>query len=170
LILLLRRRLGGRISDAEDLAQESLARAFSKIDQFDDQYRFSTWLYTIAFRMATDLVRKERRRPGTVSIETQSIVDGRQLECSSLLSSNSSQARDATDVWVVARSVLAESQFTTLWLRYGEGLSAAEIATVTGQTSILVRVQLHRARVKLAKEIRRKEGVYATVTHRGKAL
>ena len=48
--------------DAEDIAQESLTRAFQKLDTFDPRYRFSTWLYTIAIRIAMDHNRGTRRR------------------------------------------------------------------------------------------------------------
>ena len=43
LIVLLERRLEGRRSDAEDVAQEALAKAFQNLNHFDFNYRFSTW-------------------------------------------------------------------------------------------------------------------------------
>ncbi len=69
LLILLERRLQGNRADAEDIAQESLAKAFQHLDRFDFRYQFSTWLYTIAFRLATDFVRKEKRRPKSVPME-----------------------------------------------------------------------------------------------------
>src|SRR5258708_6167773 len=35
-------------SEAEDFAQETFVRVFQNRQKFDPQYRFSTWLYTIA--------------------------------------------------------------------------------------------------------------------------
>ena len=38
--------------DAEDVCQEALLKAMTAIDSFDPTYRFSTWLFTIAYRLA----------------------------------------------------------------------------------------------------------------------
>ena len=150
LLILLERRLAGRRSDAEDIAQESLAKAFQHLHRFDFNYQFSTWLYTIAFRLAMDFSRKEKRRPQTVSMDA--------LESEPMVG-QVSQARNASevveDIWSLARSVLVKSQYTILWLKYGEGLSIQEIAVILQKTEIGVRVQLHRARSKLTKDIRR---------------
>ena len=150
LLILLERRLAGNRTDAEDIAQESLARAFQHLDHFDFSYQFSTWLYTIAFRLASDFTRQEKRRPKTVPMES--------IECNSVMghfSLNQNAAEVVADVWSLARSVLVESQYTILWLKYGEGLSIQEIAGVLQKTQIGVRVQLHRARSTLTKDIRR---------------
>ena len=150
LLILLERRLAGNRTDAEDIAQESLAKAFQHLDRFDFSYQFSTWLYTIAFRLATDFARQEKRRPRTVpmdAIESDPAMGHFSLE--------PTISEDAEDVWSLARSVLVESQYTILWLKYGEGLSIQEIAGVLQKTQIGVRVQLHRARNKLTKDIRR---------------
>src|SRR5262245_24576295 len=61
LLNLLTEQLGCQHSDAEDIAQEALARAFQHSDRFDPRYRFSTWLYTIAVRLAHDHARSVRR-------------------------------------------------------------------------------------------------------------
>ena len=150
LLILLERRLAGRRTDAEDIAQESLAKAFQHLDRFDFKFQFSTWLYTIAFRLASDFSRKEKRRPKSVSI------DALDFDSSRVAYRAAPNVQEVVeDVWSVARSALVESQYTILWLKYGEGLSIQEIAGVLNKTQIGVRVQLHRARIKLAKEISR---------------
>ncbi|MCA9261441.1 MAG: sigma-70 family RNA polymerase sigma factor, partial [Planctomycetales bacterium] len=50
------------------------------------------------------------------------------------------------NLWMIANSVLSEPQYTTLWLRYGEGLSVAEVASALGKSRVGVRALLHRAR------------------------
>jgi len=105
-------------------------RRFQHLDRFDFQYQFSTWLYTIAFRLATDFARKEKRNPEPVPMEA--------LEYRNSPASKRSFYRlrqpAVEDVWSVARSMLSESQFTALWLRYGEGLSIQEIAGIMKKT------------------------------------
>ena len=139
--------------DAEDIAQESLAKAFQQLDRFDFQYQFSTWLYTIAFRLATDFTRRKKRRPKFFAIDS---LHADVAVTSTIAIASSGHATEVVDdVWKLARTILVESQYTILWLKYGEGLPIKEIASVIQRTQIVVRVQLHRARGKLSKEIHR---------------
>ena len=45
------RRLSASREDAEDLVQETLVRAYRKIDRYHEGWRLSTWLFTIARRL-----------------------------------------------------------------------------------------------------------------------
>ena len=45
----------------EDLAQETFLRVFRALIYFDRRARLSTWIYTIAHRVAIDHLRKARR-------------------------------------------------------------------------------------------------------------
>jgi RNA polymerase sigma-70 factor (ECF subfamily) len=48
--------------DAEDVAQDALARAFSKMRQLRDRERFRAWLVRLTWRLALDRRRGDRRR------------------------------------------------------------------------------------------------------------
>lgn len=48
--------------DAEDVAQEAFARAFTRIHRLRNRERFRAWLVRIAFRLALDRRRGDRRR------------------------------------------------------------------------------------------------------------
>lgn len=50
----------GSTDDAEDVVQDAFVRAFIKLDTFQRQSQFFTWLYRIAFNSA--LSRKRRKR------------------------------------------------------------------------------------------------------------
>ncbi len=51
------------IADAEDLAQETFVRAWRAIGQYNPRWQFSTWLFTIAHRLAvTEYRRRSRER------------------------------------------------------------------------------------------------------------
>jgi RNA polymerase sigma-70 factor (ECF subfamily) len=66
----LRIYIGGIVSveeEARDLVQETFIRAWRHLDQYDEQYRFSTWLFRIAHNIAIDHLR--RRRQPTVSLD-----------------------------------------------------------------------------------------------------
>ncbi len=49
-------------ADAEDVAQESLLRAFRKFARLRDRNRFRAWLVRISFRLALDRLRSAKRR------------------------------------------------------------------------------------------------------------
>ena len=141
LIHVLRPRLGGHLADAEDVAQETLARAFRELHRFQPQYRFTTWLYTIAFRLAHDHRRQSRRHAAYVELDVASTPSRIAPPHVNL------ELREGVDnLWRVAKSLLTETLYTPLWLRYGEELSLADVARILGKTQVGVRVQLYRAR------------------------
>ena len=152
--ILLGRFLAGYDSgvDAEDVVQESLFKAFQNLHRYDFNYRFSTWLYTIAFRVARDQLRRNRRWSRLVSL-------GRQDACSlSMGVSNESELKDQADnIWELAKKVLSGDQYTALWLRYGEDLDIEEVSGIIGKNPGAIRVLLHRSRLRLLEQIQSTE-------------
>jgi len=47
-------------NDAEDIAIQTFSRAFDRIETFDENYKFKTWLITISKNIHIDLLRKEK--------------------------------------------------------------------------------------------------------------
>jgi len=133
--------------DAEDLVQDTFIRAHDRLHQFNDQYRFKTWLFTIAARLSYSYYRKHIDVP----VEEIEMVD--QTNPATVLT----QKEDQDNLWSKARSILPEHQSTALWLRYGEGLTVKEIAKQTGKTQVYVKVLLHRGRTTLAKKMKKSQ-------------
>jgi len=52
--------------EAEDITIKTFARAFDKIDSFDEDYTFKTWLFTISNNIFIDHLRKKKTE--TISI------------------------------------------------------------------------------------------------------
>lgn len=46
--------------EAEDITIQTFSKAFHKIDLFDEQYKFSTWLITISKNIHYDFLRKKK--------------------------------------------------------------------------------------------------------------
>jgi RNA polymerase sigma-70 factor, ECF subfamily len=59
-------RMLGSAQDAEDLAQETLLRAWRALDRFQPRAQFQTWLYRIATNACLDELERRPRRPEPV--------------------------------------------------------------------------------------------------------
>lgn len=57
----------GNQADADDLAQEALLKAYLSYSGFVEHFKFSTWLYRIAYNSFIDYTRKAR--PETTELE-----------------------------------------------------------------------------------------------------
>src|SRR5699024_8991644 len=53
-------RMLGNAHEAEDMAQEAFIRAYVNIHSFDDNRKFSTWLFRIATNLSIDRLRKKK--------------------------------------------------------------------------------------------------------------
>ncbi len=130
--------------DIEDLIQETFLKAFRNIDRYNPEYKFSTWLYTVAVRLTISHFRANKPKdfssiPNPLPLDPQEIATKRD------------QSRK---MWSCAKS-LHNKQYEVLWLRYMEDLSVREIAMVMSRTQVQIRVLLHRARLNLAKKLRK---------------
>jgi RNA polymerase sigma-70 factor, ECF subfamily len=56
-------RMLGSAQDAEDLAQETLLRAWRALERFEPRVKFQTWLYRIATNACLDELESRPRRP-----------------------------------------------------------------------------------------------------------
>ena len=133
--------------EAEDIVQETFRKAFQNIARFDAEYRFSTWLYTIAHRQAIGLFRARRvsAAAGAEAVDESSGPEDLLV-----------RSEEVRNLWALARR-LPRQQYQAFWLRYAEDLSVAEIARVMRRPAAHVRVILHRGRLKLAAAFKEEE-------------
>jgi RNA polymerase sigma-70 factor (ECF subfamily) len=137
------RRMGHR-TDAEDVTQQAMWRAYDRIAQFDPRRRFTSWLFTIALNLA-----KDHQRAAAVRIRTA----GDALPVAEVLPDHAMgayeravQVEQRHDLWRLVDEALPADQRTALWLHYAEGLAPREIAQAMGRTAVAVRVTLYRGR------------------------
>ncbi len=136
-------RLLGDPEDARDVAQEAFLRAFRNLSFYDSRKPFIRWLLAITYNLSMDHLRRctrerkalkeasmlaERRRadPHIQEVEVQDL-----LEC------------------------LEDTDRAIVVLKYWHGLSCSEIGEIVGLGEGAVKVRLHRARLRLAEELRR---------------
>ena len=129
-------------ADAEDALQEAFVAAYRYLDSYRGKYQFSTWLFTIARRKLAYLGRHQ-------------MVTGQELLEVASEASGPEQLGIAHEqhktIWSAARECLPEGQFSALWLYYMEEMPVAQIAGVLQRPQTWVKVNLYRARNRLAK-------------------
>ena len=135
--------------EAEDLLQETFARAYRRIGYYNPKWKFSTWLFTIASRLACNHRRKVRRP----SLENAGLHADEAANPWAIVS----QQEEKENLWGLAGELLSENQFTALWLRYSEGMPVKEIAQVMGKSQNNIKVLLFRSRSLLAKKFKGRE-------------
>ena len=47
--------------EAEEIAQDTFIKAYKALDTYRGDSKFSTWLYTIAYRKSLDVIKKKKR-------------------------------------------------------------------------------------------------------------
>ena len=138
----------GSAEDAEDLTQEAFVRAWERINRYSTKWRFSTWLYTIASRLAINHLRSRNRRQ---QVERNTENPERHPEAEPTRPPSSLDDSPDDNIWNIAARLLPGDQYTILWLKYAEDLSTREIAHVMSKSHVSIRVTLFRARERLAK-------------------
>lgn len=136
-------------SEAEDLTQEAFVRAWERIKSYNPQWRFSTWLFTIGSRLAVSRHRSISRAKPHIKRMAEERPKFHEEDADQRLSN-----REQFDqLWLVAEEKLNHEQRTALWLRYAEGLSIGEIATILSRSQVGVRVLLFRVRQTLIQHL-----------------
>ena len=141
-------RVGDRC-EAEDLCQDAFLRAWEKLDRYDERWKFSTWLYTIAARMAVSRGRKLRPELNQERVSSERGGPDPAAECQA--------AEERDSLWALAREHCTADQRTALWLRYGEDVSYEELGKILDRPVPTVRVQLFRARRLLERKLIERE-------------
>ena len=135
--------------DAEEVAQDSFIKAYQKLDGFKGQSKFSTWLYTIAYRNALTKVRKKKLE--TTDIDSYVIDNHKedhdfpQIEAIK----NNEQEKYVKQ----AIDNLGETDSLLITLFYLNDNSIEEIQEITEMSQSNVKVRLFRARKRLYKEL-----------------
>jgi RNA polymerase sigma-70 factor, ECF subfamily len=143
-------RLTRERCDAEDLIQETFARAYQKFDQFTPGTNLRAWLYCIMVRTFYGMCRTRSRRPAEVLAadlyesadggHDSLVVPSRSAEAEALAGGISDSAIMA------ALSELPSSFKTVIYLADIEGYQIGDIARMMGTPVGTVMSRIHRGR------------------------
>ncbi len=139
-------RMLGTSEEAEDAAQETFLRAYSRLKQYNPSHKFSTWLFSIANHHCIDRLRK--RRKIMVSIDDNPVLQNLQHEAPEP-EEHVIDAEQAHQLQALLTQLDPDYR-TPLILRYWEEYSYEEIAETMELTVSAVKSRLFRARKQMA--------------------
>ena len=138
--------------DAEEIAQDCFIKAYRSLGSFQQNSKFSTWLYSIVYTTAMTFLRKKR-------LDTDSIDDENtyvQLENqSSGYDTNNAENKSRSYYLNLAITQLLPDDATIITLFYKGEQSLEEIGATMGMEPNTVKVKLFRARQRLKDKLER---------------
>ena len=131
--------------DAEEICQDAFLKAFASLDSFSTEYRFSTWLFTIGYRVCLNRMRRKRALTGELEFTALPPSDD-ESAWATLESEEVGRLKER--VWA-AVDRLSPPQRATILLFYRHELGCQEIARILELPIATVKSHLHRARNRL---------------------
>ena len=138
--------------EAEESAQDTFIKAYQTLKTFRGESKFSTWLYTIAYRTAIDTARKKKLPIQSIDGADDYLQIADQL---SDLPTNKLMARDMSEKLKSVIALLKPEDATLITLYYLHEKSVKEIVDITGLSKSNVKVKLFRLRETLKKLLER---------------
>lgn len=123
--------------DADDVLQETFISAYKYLKSYDNQWQFSTWLFTIARRILSKL-----KLVYHVSIDA---ISGKEF-----IVEEDPFAIDQNNIWNIIKQDLKPQEYDLLWFFYMEQASIKEIAHIMNKSESWVKTKLHRSKMKLS--------------------
>ena len=147
----------GNWTEAEDLAQETMFQAVTRLSELREPERFRPWLYTIALNRARLWWRRAPARRFTRSLDTllveTPVTVERHLAGDGASAEAAWEANDLAQAIGRAISALPQEQHRAIVAHYVEGLTYDEIATLLAVPASTIRGRLHHARGRLRREL-----------------
>ena len=131
----------GNKGNADDLAQDALVKAYLSCAGYQDQGKFRSWLFKIAYN--TFLNHKASLRC------TESIDEARTL----ISNTSTDSSFEHQDLYLALRT-LPPKERSAITLLYLNGYNIKEIATITDTSEDAVKKQLSRGRDKLREQLK----------------
>ena len=148
-------RMVGNREQALDVAQEAFLKAWIHLARYDSQWRFSTWLYSIASNAAIDQLRQRRQKMVYLDAPV-SMDDGemhRELPGPDRTAADDLEGKELAERLEAAIAELPLEQRQLLLLRHPGGRSYEEIAEITKLPMGTVKNRIWRARQRLKERL-----------------
>jgi RNA polymerase sigma-70 factor (ECF subfamily) len=131
--------------EAEDIAQAAFVKAYEALDSYSERWAFSTWLFTIAYRLCVNQLRRKKALTGEMDF---SRIGGADEDAADTVANTEEARRLRGMIWAAVEQ-LTPPQKSAVLLFYREGKSCEEIGRILEMPTVTVKSHLHRARGKL---------------------
>jgi len=122
--------------DRKDLIQEIIVQLWRSFDRYNDQYKYTTWMYRIALNTAISFYRKENRRKQVSSPLSDNILE---------LTEDYSAMETNKNIGYLKQFIAGLKELDkALMLLYLEEKSQKEIAEITGMSETNVSTRIGR--------------------------
>jgi RNA polymerase sigma-70 factor (ECF subfamily) len=128
--------------DRDDLAQEIIIQLWQAFDRFDEQHRFSTWMYRIALNVAISFYRRESTRARHVISDDEQVLNA--------VDESVNQPEEIRLLYQFIDGL--EPLNKALVLLYLDGNSHQEIADVLGISETNVATKIGRLKSRMKQE------------------
>lgn len=133
--------------DRKDLEQEIIIQLWKSFDKYDDNYKYSTWMYRIALNVAISFYRKERKW----SLKSDFYNEASIFDMVEETGENEAELEGQLKLLQTFINNLNELN-KALMLLYLEEKNHDEIAEILGITKTNVATKIGRIKLKLKKE------------------
>ena len=131
--------------EAEEVSQDTFIKAFESLSGFRGESKFSSWLYSIAYRKALDRIRKNKRYQASELLEEITESDEGVFK-NALQQLEDKERKEKIQQCIMQ---LPEVDAALITLYYFEEQSVKEMVAITKLSEENIKVKLHRSRKKL---------------------
>ena len=131
--------------DAEEVAHDSFLKAYKNLASFNKQSKFSTWFYRIVFN--TSITHQRKRKVKKEDLQLIEYSYGAHAKAELEIEDQKHYINQGLDR-------LSEADRLIISLFYLKELSIEEIGEITNIQGNTIKVKLHRARKRLAQEMK----------------
>jgi RNA polymerase sigma-70 factor (ECF subfamily) len=135
------------VLEAEDATQEVFIRAYTKLDSYDEQRKFSSWLLAIASHYCLDQLKKPRRYPVSFDdVLSETFPNSNPAVQPEVVLIKNETAQEVRQYLNTLPSVYR----TVITLKYWQAMPYQEIAQALNTTVSAIKSNLFRGRRKIA--------------------
>lgn len=136
---------------AEDILQEVFLKIYKNLHEYDETFKFSSWIYRITHNEAISFFRKQKARPELVDNEINDDMDILSTIPADINLRDDYIKKELAHKVREVIAVLPEKYRTALILRYMEDKSYEEIADILQKPAGTVATLINRAKAEFKK-------------------